>query len=143
MRRSVIVSTLCAALAASSAIGVPEDDLVAARRDALELAGAWANDGFRLREIYWSGTVGNGETRVVQVNLYAGNQYWFTAATRGAEKVSVNLFDETGTPVRSENYQEGPRSAAGFAPGTSGPYFVKVEGTEGRPSAFCLIYSYK
>jgi hypothetical protein len=34
-------------------------------------------------------------------------------------------------------------AAAGFAPKNSGPYYVRLDLTEGAASAFCLIYSYR
>ncbi len=61
------------------------------------------------------------------------------------------IFDETGALVQSDPYQapgkgeegEGPRAAAGFAPAVSGPYFVRIQETEGETASFSLIYSYK
>lgn len=146
MMRIAIASSLCALLVASTAIGVREDDLAAARRGALELAGAWSNDGFRLRDSHWNGTDRPSEPQVVQVSLFAGNRYWFTAAaSRGEGKAAIRVFDESGAPMPAESYQDGLRAGAGFTPKTSGPYFIKVEGTgDGASnSAFTLLYSYK
>jgi hypothetical protein len=146
MTRSAITSVLCAILLASTAIGLREDDLAASRRTALELAGAWSNDGFRLRDSHWNGATRPGDPQVVQVNLYAGNRYWFTAAaSRGTGKVSVRVFDETGAPMPVESYEDGLRAAAQFTPKNSGLHFIKVEGTGdgASDSAFTLLYSYK
>lgn len=122
----------------------PDDDRVAARRIALDLAGAWSNDGFKLRDGHWSGTFKPGEAKLVQVNLYAGNQYWFTlGTTEKAKKVAVSIFDENGKPLVFERHDDGARAAAGFAPTSSGPYIVKVEELDGQPTAFALVYSYK
>lgn len=121
-----------------------EDDRVAAHRSALDLAGAWSNDGFLLRDGYWSGELKNGVPKTVQVNLYAGNQYWFTlAATSPARKVAIRIFDASGRRVATEPYENGLRAAAGFAPTASGAYYIQVEQLEGEPSAFALVYSYK
>ena len=117
---------------------------VAARRAAIELAGAWASDGFKLRDSHWTGTLQPDKPHVVQVNLFAGNRYWFTAAAAtGPGQVSVSVYDEAGTPLPSETYQDGLRAAAGFAPAASGPYLVKIEQPGGQLSTFCLVYSYK
>ena len=113
----------------------------AARRAAGELAGAWANDGFKLRDGHWTGSLLPGKPQIVQVNLFAGNRYWFTAA--GSGPISLGLFNESGQPVPTETFQDGSRSAAGFAPASSGLYFVKLEQTGSHPSTFCLVYSYK
>jgi hypothetical protein len=115
-----------------------------AHRAALELAGAFSNDGFKLRDGTWSGSVQPGKPQLVQVNLYAGNEYWFSVgATAQAQKLAVTVYDESGTPMESEPHAEGPTAAAGFSPDASGPYFVRIESLEGEPATFCLIYSYK
>ena len=90
------------------------------------------------------GTFAPEKPQVLQVNLYAGNQYWFTVgATPAAKKIAVSVYDETGKPMQAEAYQDASVAAAGFSPQASGPYYVKVEVVDGASSAFCLIYSYK
>ena len=70
---------------------------------------------------------------MVQVNLYAGNEYYFSvAATDKAKKMAITLYDETGAAIPlDEPYQEGATAAVGFSPEASGPYYVKVEEVEG------------
>lgn len=131
-------------MATGPTLAAPNDAEVDARRSALEVAGAFANDGFKIRDGYWSGPTKVGESRLVKVNLYAGNQYWFCLSiAEPTAKVAVSLYDENGKPMKTEPYEEGPSAAAGFAPTTSGPYFIKLEELEGAPSSFCLLYSYK
>jgi len=78
------------------------------------------------------------------VNLYAGNQYWFSAAANSkAKKIAVELYDETGRPLTTDSYNDGERASAGFTPSSSGQYFVSVSLLEGEPTTFCLVYSYK
>lgn len=70
------------------------DQEVAAREIALDLAGAFSNDGFKLRDGHWTGTMAAGESKVIAVNLYAGDEYWFAArATDKAKKISIEVFD--------------------------------------------------
>jgi hypothetical protein len=127
-----------------SAPGLATDEEVAARQVALEVAGAFQNDGFKLRDGIWSGRLEKGATKVIQVNLFVGNEYWFVlGAVAPAKKVQISVFDETGQPVECEPYGGDASSAAGFSPGVSGPYYVKVELLEGDPAAFCMLYSYK
>ena len=141
--KRVLLSLACAALAAAR-LHAASNDEVEARRVALDVAGAFTNDGFKLRDGNWTGSVAPGKGQIIQVNLYAGNQYWFTlGATPTAKKVLVTIYDETGKPVESDPYQEVSVAAAGFSPQVSGSYFVKVEELEGKPAAFCLVYSYK
>lgn len=133
------------ALGAVTAFGAAEGDKeVEARKVAMELAGAFSNDGFKIRDGHWSGPVKHGEQAVVAVNLYAGNQYWFSVgASEGAKKFSILLYDESGKSLSSETYEDEEKAAAGFSPTMSGEYFVSIEPVEGDASTYCLVYSYK
>jgi hypothetical protein len=120
------------------------DNEVQARSGALEVAGAFSNDGFKIRDGYWSDTISPKESKLIEVNLYAGNQYWFiTAASDAAKHLSVRVYNENGKPISTEPYENNAKSAAGFSPQYSGPYYVRVSELEGAPAAFCLLYSYK
>ena len=132
---------LSTVLDASPASG---DAAVTCRRAALELAGAWANDGFRLREHAWTGTLPPGKPALARVNLLAGNRYWFTAATNAASTtLAVGIFTDRGTPVAADTHRDGPLAAAGFAPAESGTYLIAVTEARGTPVPFCLVHSYK
>lgn len=120
------------------------DAQVEARKVALDLAGAFANDGFKLRDGHWSGPIKKGDQAIVAVNLYAGNQYWFSVgASPTAKKISVQLYDEAGKPLETEAYEDEEKAAAGFSPTMSGQYFVTISSTEGDASTYCLVYSYR
>ena len=120
------------------------DAEVNARKNALDVAGAFTNDGFKLRDGHWCGTLKAQDHALIAVNLYAGNQYWFAVgAADPAKKIAVNIYDETGRLLTTEHYEGGDRAAAGFSPSDSGQYFVSVDLVEGGSSSFCLIYSYK
>jgi hypothetical protein len=120
------------------------DDQVAARSEVLDLAGAFQNDGFKIRDGNWFGTISKDHPEIISVNLYSGNAYWFTVATTNkAEKIKLAVFDDQGKPVSYEPYESDNRAAAGFSPDASGLYYVKVSLAEGGPSTFCLIYTYK
>jgi len=137
-----LVFFLCAAglLAAQDAAPPP----VTARSRALDLAGAFANDGYKIRDGFWSGTLEAGKPQFLQVNLFSGNEYWISAAALPPEaKLSVALFDENGLPVATEIFQDGASAAAGFIPDTSGKYFVRIALVAGDKAEFCLVYSYK
>jgi hypothetical protein len=120
------------------------DDEVRARKAAQDIAGAFSNDGFKTRDGFWTGAIRPKESLLVQVNLYAGNQYWFSiGATDKAKKIAVTVFDEAGKPVEVDTVQDGQKAAAGFSVEISGPYYVRIQELEGGPATFCLIYSYK
>jgi hypothetical protein len=120
------------------------DEEVEAHKLVLDLTGAFTNDGFKLRDGHWTGTVKPRERALIAVNLYAGTQYWFSAAANSkAKKIAVDLYDETGRPLVTDSYNDGERASAGFSPSSSGQYFVSVSLLEGEPTTFCLVYSYK
>ncbi len=120
------------------------DDEVAARRVALELAGAFTDDGFKLRDGHWQGQLQPHKAKLIQVNLYAGNEYWFSVGATGtARKLAITVHDETGKPMAVEPFSEESKAAAGFAPAASGAYYIRIEEQEGAPASFCLMYSYK
>jgi hypothetical protein len=120
------------------------DQEVEARKAALDLAGAFSNDGFKMRDGHWCGTIKPHEHALIAVNLYAGNQYWFTAgATAPAKRLAIDIYDETGKQVSTESYNAGEKAAAGFSPTSSGQYYVSVGLAEGAESSVCFVYSYK
>ena len=140
---------LCLLLGAPCALlrGAPaeSDGQVAAREVALEMAGAFTNDGYKIRDGHWAGQLKPHAAQIVTVNLYAGNQYYFSlGSTEKAKKVSVTVFDETGKQVGDELFfSDRWRAAAGVSPVASGPYYVSIELVDGEPADFCLLYSYK
>jgi len=135
-----------AAVIATAALAWAEtDEEVEAHKQVLDLTGAFTNDGFKLRDGHWAGQIKPKDRAVIAVNLYSGNQYWFSvaAANDKAKKIAVDVYDESGKPMTTESYAEGERASAGFSPTTSGQYFVAVSLVEGEPSTVCLVYSYK
>jgi hypothetical protein len=144
MNPAALVASVFALATALNGGPVSSDAVVTCRRAALELAGAWTNDGFRLRERSWAGTLPADKPALARVSLIAGNRYWFTAATNAASTtLALSIYTDRGTPVPSENYQDGPLAAAGFAPPASGSYIIGISESNGTPVPFCLIYSYK
>ncbi len=145
MRRQICLClTILTALALGRSALAETDQEVAARQVALELAGAFSNDGFKLRDGHWTGTLARGESKVIAVNLYTGNEYWFSVgATDKAKKVSVEIFDETGAPVEGEKFTSGTKAASGLSVEKSGEYFIRVRLDEGEAAGVCFVYSYK
>ena len=138
------VLPLIFALSAGAVLRADTDAEVNARKDALELAGAFANDGFKIRDGHACGVLKPHAHALIAVNLYAGNQYWFSVGTaEPLKKVGLSLYDETGKQMTTENFSNDDKAAAGFAPGTSGQYFVSVDSVEDQEGTFCFVYSYK
>jgi hypothetical protein len=144
MKRCLPIFLLAFVLVTSIAVQAETDAEVQARKDALDVAGAFSNEGFKIRDGHWCGVLKPHDHALVAVNLYGGNQYWFTAAgTEPVKKIAVSVYDESGKQVITENYDEGEKAAAGFSPANSGQYFVSVDLVEGEEGSFCLVYSYK
>jgi hypothetical protein len=145
MKNRVVIFLGLALFAAATSLRAETDEEVEAHKQVLDLTGAFSNDGFKLRDGHWAGEIKPAQRAVIAVNLYAGNQYWFSAAAANtkAKKISVDVYDEAGKPITTETYNEGEKASAGFSPTTSGQYFVAVSLIEGEPSTFCLVYSYK
>jgi hypothetical protein len=144
MRRLTALCAATALLLGGISLRAQSDSEVTAHRVALELAGAFSNDGFKIRDGHWVGAVKQGGQAVIAVNLYAGNQYWFSVgADKALPKLAVQVFDENGKLMESEPFAAEDKAAAGFSPEVSGQYFVSIAAIEGAADAFCLVYSYK
>ena len=144
MKRKGLTILLVALLGLAGRAWADTDREVQAHKVVLDLAGAFSNEGFKMRDGHWTGTLKQKENALVAVNLYAGNQYWFSVgAVDPAKKIDVAVYDETGNRVQTEGYSDGEKAAAGFTPNSSGQYYVSVSLLEGGDSTYCLVYSYK
>ena len=77
---------------------------VSVRSKALELAGAFSNDGYKIRDGYWPGEIEPNRSQFLEVNLFAGNEYWFSAAvTSPGRKIAVGVLNEKGTACGISN----------------------------------------
>lgn len=115
----------------------------ALRARLLDFGGALANDGFRLRDGFWAGRLESGKSKRLAVNLFAGNQYWFCAATGSATQPRVVLYDPQGEVVPALTHEGEGLAAAGVTAAVTGRYILQVEGVRGPASDFCLLYLFK
>jgi hypothetical protein len=128
----------------ASLFGADTDDQTKAHSEVLDLAGAFQNDGFKLRDGTWYAQVSKDHPQILQVNLYTGNAYWFSVAEADSSTgLNVSVFDDHGNPVDVQAYQKDNKAAAGFSPDASGLYYVEVSSSAPAATTFCLIYSYK
>ncbi|MEO8205145.1 MAG: hypothetical protein ABI615_03130 [Chthoniobacterales bacterium] len=126
----------------------PAEGSIDPRSKALEVAGAFTNDGFKIRDGYYKGVIEPNKPQLFAVNLYAGNQYWFCVGTTPsdrppARKIAVSIYDENGKKIESEPYQDENIGAAGIVAGNSGRYFVEVTLEAGQKTDYCFLYAYK
>jgi hypothetical protein len=144
MKHRLSIFVLIVVFAATVLVRGQTNAEVEARKSALDVAGAFSNEGFKIRDGHWCGMITPHNHALIAVNLFAGNQYWFSAgAAEPATKIAVSVYDETGKRVTTEQYNTGEKAAAGFSPANSGQYFVSVELIDGQEGSFCLVYSYK
>jgi hypothetical protein len=114
------------------------------RSRALELARAFTNEGYKVRDGFWSGLLEKDRPILIEVYLFSGNDYWFSAANMDpAVRLSVSIFDSNGHPVGSESFQEESRAAGSISVIQTGRYFIQLAMTEGDTSETCMVYSYK
>jgi hypothetical protein len=114
------------------------------RSAVLELAGAFSNDGYKIRDGYYFGDLTPGKGALLEVNLFAGNEYWFCAAANApARKIVVKVYNEDGVPVEQQAYEDGSTAAAGVVATESGKYLVKITLADGEKSPFSFVYCYK
>lgn len=146
------VEPVSASVSKSQSVPVPAQDIAKtekeaaflARSQALDLAGAFTNDGYKIRDGFWSFILTHGNPHILIVQLFAKNEYWFSgAAPHSGKRIKLEFFDEKGIPVEIKTYGGDGTVAAGLVPQMSGAYFIRASITEGKPVPFCLVYSYK
>lgn len=124
----------------------PEQPLppAALRVRLMDLGGALANEGFKMRDRVWSGRIESGHPQRLAVNLFRGNQYWFCLAVDPESKdPKVSVFGPDGQRLTVLSHQETGLASAGVTAEATGQYFVQVETGGGPASDFCLLYLFK
>jgi hypothetical protein len=127
-----------------SGYGVANDDLLLqARQRAIRFAGAFANDGYKLRDGAWSFNLAAGEPRVLAIFLFAGNEMWFSAAGATPEsRPQLALFDSSGKPVAAQSFHHDGLTALGLEVPFTGMFYLRAFTTEDS-TPFSLVTSYK
>lgn len=133
-----------AALHAQAEAAANNDPVFTARTRALDVAGAFTNDGYKLRDGFWALSPSDPVVPL-EVFLFAGNYYWFTAATASPTDppgtLQVQIFNEAGELIEGETYEDQGLFALGVTPTETGPYYLRVKAP--AASTFALVYSYK
>lgn len=127
-------------------------DFVESKRRALDLLGGLVNHGFRVRDEVWEISLRPKKMELLQLTLFAGNQYWFAAsASAPAERLKLTLYDNEGNPLLLDLWKDdhaipGARMAGGLVIARSGNYYVGMEvveeeGEKAVPAS--LVYAYQ
>jgi len=128
-------------------------DFVDSKRYALDLLGGLVNRGFRVRDEVWEVSLSPKKLELLQLTLFAGNQYWFAAAASApAQRLKLALYDSEGNPVALDLWKDdhaipGARMAGGLIVNRSGNYYVGLELLEEEESRgvvpASLVYAYQ
>lgn len=114
------------------------------RSRALENIRPFRGEGYQLRDGYWTGLLKHGTPLILDLHLFAGNDYWFSAANCDAStRLKLSLFDAKGQPAGSVPLAEPSRATAAISVARSGRYFLRLELTEGDKAETSMVYSYK
>ncbi len=104
---------------------------------------------FILRESAWSGEIGPGEVRLVQVQLFRRNDYhfWLAVPDRAAI-VGLHLYDGKGNLLETVAHRYGTPNLASLeaTPAVTGVYYLRVFLAEKSPDSrqrWTLIYGYR
>jgi len=143
----VVAAEEAEAVAVEYLIGLgaaPGDPELHARQRALEFAAAFANQGYHLRDGYWMEVLQPKQPRLLSLQLFAGNEYWFSAGIAGTGgSLDLKVYDQSGRVLEAQKYRREGSSAIGVEPDTTGTYYLEVVLTEGEATPFCLVYSFK
>ena len=126
---------------ASVASGSPaeSDGQVAAREIALELAAAFTNDGYKIRDGHWSRSVqARTRRRSSRSTCTRGTNIIFRSARPTRRRRSTyRCTTRAGNQVGEEQFfQERSRAAAGVSPVASGLHYVSIAIARRRPDGF-------
>jgi hypothetical protein len=111
---------------------------------ALELAAGNEGEGYQVHDGFWSGTLAKAEPVLLEVFLFAGNDYRFSAANSELfSQLRLSIFDTWGYPAGQEYSGNSSCSTAGISVIRSGRYFIRLVMTEGDKADTCMVYSYK
>ena len=114
------------------------------RSRALENIRPFRSEGYHVRDGYWTGVLKRGEPLILDLHLFSGNDYWFSAANCDESTIlQLSLFDSKGNPAGSAPVAEAGRATSAISVVRSGRYFLRLEMTTGDKAETSMVYSYK
>ena len=109
-----------------------------------DLAGVLGNEGFKVRDGAWMGSMKGDKPKRLAVNLFAGNEYWFVGATSEPGEVpAISLRDPAGRPAETVRFDKDGIAAVGVTAAVTGRYILEFRGSAAGSREFCLIYLFK
>ncbi len=113
---------------------------------ALEAAEPYVRQGFTVREDYWGGDLGVGDSKTLPHQLFKGLEYWFWLGTDvDAGRVTVNIYDSKGNRCDDEHFSKGRFAGARVKPAKTGTYYivVTVRSSPEERTPWGLAYGYR
>jgi len=116
----------------------------AARSRASAFAEGVTRDGYTLRDGSVIRSVDSANPLIIEVNLFAGNYYWFcAAASTPTDKLSITVLNEKDQPLETLRFAKDLTVAAGITPKSSGRHFVRITLEGDEKARVCFLYLYK
>lgn len=103
-------------------------------------------DEFTLRHEYWNGEFEAGKQKLIQHQLFRGNEYWFWVGTSLENcALKIEVYDEKGNSVTVERTEGDFTAGARVTPAKTGSYYVliKIESDEAEMVDWALVYAYR
>jgi hypothetical protein len=121
------------------------DEAHEARVNAIEMAHAFTDESFIVRDGFWRTRLAPNEEVVCALQLFAGVDYWICLGSGTPEaQLQMGLFTSAPRPVAVlERVQEPSRAAIKVRPRTSGLFYLKVRNNHGQAARVCVTYCYK
>ncbi len=117
-----------------------------AHSSAMDAATKHVEEGFTVREDYWSGELKPGEKKIIRHQLFKGNEYWFWLGSSIEEAwPSVSIYDEDGKLVQVESLSEVKKASARVLPPKTGTYLIliSVEAEGSDTVDWALAYGFR
>lgn len=128
--RQLRVLGLCVLLIFASGAWVQGFAEVGVPKVLKKLAMEYSEKGFKLRKEHWSGTLKEGQYKVIKHQLFRGNEYWFLGALSESEYgLEMEVFDQEGHAVSLERFHDEGLSGARVLPVKTGTYLIKLSVT--------------
>ena len=145
--KAKLFSTSLAVIGLVAISGRGEAVLDEAHSMVMETAGPYVNDEeFTLRHDYWNGEIESGKQKLIQHQLFRGNEYWFWVGTslEGC-KIKIEIYDNKGNSVTAEHTEAGFTAGARVTPASTGSYYilVKIESKTEDMVDWALVYAYR
>lgn len=122
----------------------PTDDVLQSRANVIELAHAFTDEGFIVRDGFWRTELKPGEEQICGLQLFANVDYWICLGAGVNAEVDMALFSSGALPVPvHERIQEPSRAAIRVRPKRSGTFYLKLRSVRGEGGRVCVTYCYK